>query len=89
MHTVATGGHPEKPSTAKSLGFSDELWELVKLCWSKSSSARPTAEKLLDNLSHASPTWVPPSPYPITDSDIDSDLSSPLYTPSVNTTNEV
>ena len=61
MYTVASGGRLEKPPAAESLGFSDELWELLQLCWSESTSARPTAERLLHYLSRPSPTWVPPS----------------------------
>ena len=56
---------PEKPPNAKSLGFSDALWELVQLCWSESSSTRPTAGQLFDDLSTAARTWVPPPVYPI------------------------
>ena len=89
MLTVARGGHPKRPPAAESLGFSDELWELLKLCWSESSSARPTAERLFDHLSHASLTWVSPPPCPVTESDIDPDPSSPFDIHSVNSTNEV
>lgn len=89
MLAVARGGHPKKPPAAKSLGFSDELWELVKSCWSRSSSARPTAEKLLNHLSHASLTWVPPPLYPVTDLDINLGLSGSLCMLSANSTNEV
>ena len=56
---------PEKPLQAKSLGFSDTLWELTQLCWSESSLTRPTAVRLLDGLSTAALAWDPPSVYPI------------------------
>ena len=61
---VARGGRPGKPVDARSLGFSDKLWDLVQLCWSELSSSRPTAQRLLDHLTDASPTWVPPPVYP-------------------------
>jgi len=63
---VLRGERPEKPVDAESLGFSDTLWELAQLCWSESSSTRPTAQQLLDYLSPASRTWVPPPVYPVT-----------------------
>ena len=62
---VIDGKRPEKPLNAESLGFSDTLWELVQLCWSESSLARPTAVQLFDDLSIAALTWDPPSVYPI------------------------
>jgi len=62
---VLRGERPERPVDAESLGFSDTLWELVQLCWSESNSTRPTARQLLDYLSPASRTWVPPPVYPV------------------------
>lgn len=62
----ADGRRPEKPPHAESLGFSDTLWELVQLCWSESSSARPTAVELSNHLTAAATLpWDPPSVYPI------------------------
>ena len=62
---VMDGERPEKPLDSRSLGFSDDLWELVQLCWSQSTSIRPTAWQLSNGLSSAAPTWVPPPVYPI------------------------
>ena len=62
---VLKGRRPEKPDDAKSLGFSDALWELVRSCWSEPISDRPTARQLLDCLSLDSLIWVPPPVYPI------------------------
>ena len=79
---VVRGERPEKPLDAESLGFHETLWELVQLCWSESSSKRPTALRLLEYLSPASLTWVPPPVYPAVVSDgsntTDSDPSSSL-----------
>jgi len=61
---VLRGERPEKPVDAEPLGFSDTLWEFVQLCWSESNSTRPTAQQLLDYLSPASRTWIPPPVYP-------------------------
>ncbi|KAF9787044.1 kinase-like domain-containing protein [Thelephora terrestris] len=71
------GVRPEKPPNAKSLGFSDALWELVQSCWSVSVPTRPTAEQLSNELSAAVSTWVPPPVYPTeVDIDIDNDTIS-------------
>ncbi|KAF9647735.1 kinase-like protein, partial [Thelephora ganbajun] len=82
VSAVLRGERPEKPLDAESLGLSHELWGLVELCWSESSSTRPTAGELLDYLSLASRTWVPAPIYPaiwINTEDIaDSDSSSSL-----------
>ena len=76
MDVVMTGERPGKPDDAKSLGLSEPLWVLVELCWSKESSERPTARRLLDHLSDVSHTWVPPMVYPVTETATDSDPSS-------------
>ena len=60
---VMRGERPSEPLDAESLGFSDTLWELVRLCWSKSSSTRPTALRLFDYFSSAPQTWTPPLAY--------------------------
>jgi len=65
MAAVLRGKRPEKPLDAESLGFSDKLWELIRLCWSELSYDRPTALQLLDDLSSASLDWVPPPVYPV------------------------
>jgi len=70
---IVRGERPGKPLDAGSLGFSNALWELVQSCWRELSSARPTTRLLLDYLSHASLTWVPPPVYPSVGVDVDSD----------------
>jgi len=65
ISVVQRGGRPRRPPHAVTLGFSDALWRLVRMCWSKSPSDRPTAQQLLRCLEDASHTWVPPLEYPI------------------------
>ncbi|KAF9790663.1 kinase-like domain-containing protein [Thelephora terrestris] len=65
MSVLDRGVHPDKPLDAEAWGFSDALWELVMLCWSHTSSSRPTARELLDYFSRASPDWVSPAEYPV------------------------
>jgi len=66
---VLRGERPEKPSGAESLGLSPELWGLVQLCWSESSSARPTVQQLFECISPASLAWVPSPEYPVNEVD--------------------
>ena len=73
---VLRGQRPERPLDAESLGFSDTLWGLVQLCWSESSSDRPSAVQLLDHLSTISPAWVPPLVYPVRATDDSSNTES-------------
>ena len=73
---VLRGKRPEKPPHAETLGFSDALWGLVQSCWSATSTDRPTARELLDQLSLDSPGWIPPTEYPIPVTDASSTTGS-------------
>ena len=73
---ILRGERPERPLDAKSLGFSDILWELVESCWSESISTRPTAQRLFDYLSPASIAWDPPPVYPVVRGDAEGTMSS-------------
>jgi hypothetical protein len=72
---VLAGERPGKPCEAESLGFSDSLWELVQMCWSKEGSDRPSAQRLVDHLFGVFEAWDPPMD-PAIESGIDSDSSS-------------
>ena len=55
---MITGGiRPEKPAGAKRLGFSDELWETVELCWVEDLNARPSVEDIFPSLNVATAFW--------------------------------
>jgi len=51
------GVRPVKPEEAKRLGFSDELWRTVELCWLEDRDARPGAEYILSSLNYAAGLW--------------------------------
>ena len=80
---ILRGQRPEKPINAESLGLSCDLWGLVQLCWSESSSIQPTAQRLFDHLSPASLAWARPPVYPANEIDAfgitDSDSSGSLF----------
>ena len=46
-----------KPEGAKRLGFSDELWKTVELCWSEGRNARPSVKEILSCLNNAKAFW--------------------------------
>jgi hypothetical protein len=55
---MITGGiRPEKPEGATRLGFSDELWKTVELCWLEDRNARPSVEDILSSLKEATAFW--------------------------------
>jgi hypothetical protein len=55
---MITGGiRPEKPEGAKRLGFSDELWRAVELCWMEDRNARPSVEDIHSALNQAKAFW--------------------------------
>ena len=51
------GVRPRKPEEAKRLGFSDELWQTVELCWLEDRTTRPGVEKILPCLNDAAAFW--------------------------------
>jgi len=58
-HAIMEGVRPKKPEGqgAKSLGFSDELWGIVELCWLEDRDARPKVEDILSCLNNAAALW--------------------------------
>lgn len=57
VHAILEGNRPSKPETAKQLGFSDELWTTVELCWREDRDARPNVEDILSSLTNAAVFW--------------------------------
>ena len=57
VHAITEGVRPKKPEEAKRLGFSDDLWRSVELCWLEDRNARPGAERILSCLNDAMAFW--------------------------------
>jgi len=57
MGAITEGLRPEKPEGATSLGFSDELWRTVELCWLEDRNARPSVANILPCLNDAAVAW--------------------------------
>jgi len=51
------GVRPKKPEEAKQLGFSNELWETVELCWLEDRDSRPDVGGILSSLNEAAVLW--------------------------------
>jgi hypothetical protein len=57
IRTITGGIRPEKPEGARRLGFSDELWKTVELCWMEDRNARPSVEDIYSSLKEAMAFW--------------------------------
>ena len=57
VNEILEGVRPKKPEEAKSLGFNDELWGTVELCWLEDRNARPVVEEILSSLNDATAFW--------------------------------
>jgi len=57
VNAIMEGIRPEKLKGAARLGFSNELWRIVELCWSENRNARPRIEGILSCLDDATAFW--------------------------------
>ena len=57
MNAITEGVRPEKPEGAKHMGFSDDLWRTIELCWLEDRNARPRVEDILSCLNNSSEFW--------------------------------
>jgi len=57
MNAIMGGTRPEKPEGAARLGFNDELWKIIELCWLENRNARPGVEGILSCLNGATALW--------------------------------
>jgi len=57
VNAIMEGARPEKPEGATSLGFSNEMWEIVERCWLEDRNARPGVENILSYLNDAATHW--------------------------------
>jgi hypothetical protein len=57
VNEIMDGVRPKEPEGAKRLGFSNELWGTVELCWQEDRDARPVVEDILSSLTDAAAFW--------------------------------
>jgi len=49
---------PSKPRDSEKLGFTNDVWETLQVCWEKRPSARPSIDAVSMCLKEAVKTWV-------------------------------
>ena len=57
VNAIVEGVRPRKPEGAKRLGFSEELWRMVELCWLEDRDERPGIEDIFSCLNGAVSFW--------------------------------
>jgi len=65
MRKVVDGERPTRPEGIKGVWFTDDLWEMMELCWAPRPENRPDTAAVLERLeqvSRVSRSWTPPSP---------------------------
>ena len=81
IRKVIESQHPRRPQGAKGVWFTDDLWEMLELCWSPQPKNRPTIEAVLECLKRVSATGQPPFPNAYGEVGTDTD-DEPYSTPS-------
>jgi len=64
VHHVLSGKRPTKPDAAENIGFGNGTWELVKECWGKIPTRRPTIGRVLAHLARVCAFSRVPGPIP-------------------------
>jgi hypothetical protein len=57
IRAITGGIRPKKLEGAKRLGFSDEVWRMVKLCWQQDRNAQPVIEDIISCLNDTVAFW--------------------------------
>ena len=47
------GKRPPRPNSSESLGITDEVWDLLEMCWTKDASSRPEVNHVVGCLERA------------------------------------
>lgn len=55
---VLEGKRPPRPNNSESLGITDEIWDLLELCWAKDDSLRPTVNHVVRYLEGVVEHWT-------------------------------
>lgn len=52
------GKRPPRPNNSESLGITDEIWELLELCWAEDASSRPKVSHVMRRLEGMTKNWT-------------------------------
>jgi len=58
---VLRGERPEKPQGARGAWFTDDIWEMLELCWKRQPGGRPSLNTVLQCLQGVTSSSRPPS----------------------------
>lgn len=73
LYYAMIGFHP-RPKHSANIGLSDEIWEVLQLCWNKDAHKRPGVQHVLNIMTDTSPNWT--TSFAAFDEDSDSESSS-------------
>ena len=59
---VCGGERPIIPTGPERVWFTNDLWEMLGLCWLSEPNNRPALEVVFENLEHGATTWEPLPP---------------------------
>ena len=59
MRMVTDGERPGRPEGTRGEWFTDNLWEMLVLCWATDAQSRPSIEVVLECLEQVSSAWKP------------------------------
>ena len=62
MQKIRNGEQPKIPTGPERVWFTNDLWEMLGLCWLPKPESRPTIEAVLENLEYGVATWEPLPP---------------------------
>jgi len=57
MRKVIDGERPVRPEGPEGVWFTDDLWQMLGLCWATQPGSRPNIEAVLECLERVSGTW--------------------------------
>ena len=59
MNVIIKGNLPGRPQGAEGVWFTDDVWGLLELCWSRNPANRPTAGVILEHFERISMALEP------------------------------
>lgn len=62
IRKVTEGKRLGRPVGPEGAWFTDDLWQMLNLCWETKPENRPDAEAIMVHLEQVSRTWKPPPP---------------------------
>jgi len=71
MRKVIEGEHPERPEGAEGARFTDDLWQMLDLCWATQPKSRPSIAAILEHLGRVSNAPEDPSQQVAEDPEMD------------------